>query len=299
MRIIETYYLVDYENVHCDGLIGCEELGKTDHILIFFTKNAKSIDMSEISDHGGAELQMIEVPAGKQSADMHIGSFLGYLAGKKGKNCNAVIVSKDTDFDNVVTFWEEKTGIKASREQQIKKRTATRKLSDSRQPAEQKKTTIRSGGTQKTNLNAETMQAVRRAGFKASVANTAAQIASGLYGDEHMLVEVHNALRERYSNYLEVYHAMKPVLSKYADDMTPKNKVTTVTAKDRTATNVAVMKQLSKAGYSNDVVAYTASTVVKNLGVKNGKQQTYKAVIAKYGQKKGLAIYNQIRNICK
>lgn len=115
MRIIETYYLVDYENVHCDGLNGCEELGKTDHIFIFFTKNAKSIDMSEISDHGGAELKMIEVPVGKQSADMHIVSFLGYLAGKKGKNCNAVIVSKDTDFDNVVAFWEETTGITASR----------------------------------------------------------------------------------------------------------------------------------------------------------------------------------------
>lgn len=115
MRTIKTYYLIDYENVHGDGLAGCEDLGKTDRNVIFFTKNAKSIDMSEIADHGDAKLKMIEVSAGKQSADMHIGSYVGYLAGKKGKNCNVVIVSKDTDYDNVIKFWKKKTGIIASR----------------------------------------------------------------------------------------------------------------------------------------------------------------------------------------
>ncbi len=33
---METYYLIDYENVHMDGLEGCDTLGKTDHIVIFF-----------------------------------------------------------------------------------------------------------------------------------------------------------------------------------------------------------------------------------------------------------------------
>ena len=69
---METYYLIDYENVRGDGLKGCQNLVKSDHIIIFFTQNAKSIDMSDISNHGEAELAMIEVPAGKQSADMHI-----------------------------------------------------------------------------------------------------------------------------------------------------------------------------------------------------------------------------------
>ena len=119
---IETYYLIDYENVHEEGLLGCHSLGKSDYIVIFFTQNAKSIDMSNISNHGEANLEMIEVPAGKQSADMHIGSYIGYLSGKNGKNCNVVIVSNDTDFDNVINFWKNKTGIIASRAQQIKKK---------------------------------------------------------------------------------------------------------------------------------------------------------------------------------
>ena len=107
MIYIETYYLIDYENVHGNGLSGCQDLGKNDHIVIFFTQNARNIDMNDISNHGDAELEMIEVPTGKQSADMHIGSYLGYLAGKSGKNCNVVIVSKDTDFDKVIKFWKE------------------------------------------------------------------------------------------------------------------------------------------------------------------------------------------------
>ena len=58
---IETFYLIDYENVNSEGLTGCNKLGKSDHIVIFFTKNAKKIDMSEIADHGEADMDMCEV----------------------------------------------------------------------------------------------------------------------------------------------------------------------------------------------------------------------------------------------
>ena len=139
------------------------------------------------------------------------------------------------------------------------------------------------------------MQAVRNAGYDSSVSNTVAQIATRFYGNEHMLVEVHNALRERYTNYLDVYNVVKTVLSKYADAVSSNSKTSIVTAKDKTEINTQIMKLLSKAGYSNDIVAYVASTVVRNLGFKDGKQQTYKIIISKYGQNRGLLIYNQIR----
>ena len=59
--------------------------------------------------------------------------------------------------------------------------------------------------------------------------------------------------------------------------------------------NTEIMQLLSKAGYESDIVGYVASTVVKNVGVKNGKQQIYRAVTSKYGQSKGLNIYNHIK----
>ena len=199
--------MIDYENVNTDGLIGCEKLGKKDHIVIFFTQNAKKIDMSEIANHGESELSMVEIPAGKQSADIHIGSYLGYLVGRyKDEGCCVVIVSKDTDFDKVIKFWKDKTRFTISRVQQIKD-----------------------------------------------------------YSD-----------------------APKTDKAKKADDKkTP--------AKDKASMNDEIMKLLSKAGYPNEIVTQVASVAVKNFDVKNGKQQIYRTIISKYGQEKGLEIYNQIR----
>ena len=294
MSVIETFYLIDYENVNSDGLAGCDKLSKTDHIVKFFTKNAKKIDMSDIANHGDAALEMIEVPAGKQSADIHIGSYLGYISGKNvGKDCSVVIISKDTDFDNVIKFWKDKAKIKVSRAQQIK--VSTPKASTSKQ-AQPKKTSTKVDGNKKTKLNQEVMQAVRAAGFDAAVGNSVAQLITGLYGQDRLANEAHNALREKYTNYLDVYDAIKPILSKY--DKSTKTKTTTSsasTSQDKTVMNTEIMQLLSKAGYGNDVANYVASTVVKNMGVKNGKQQIYRTIISKYGQNKGLAVYNQIK----
>ena len=290
--LIETYYLIDYENVSGDGLSGCDRLSKEDHIIIFFTKNAKKIDMSEIANHGEAELDMIEVPAGRQSADIHIGSYLGYLIGiNNKKDCSIVIISKDTDFDNVIKFWKEKTGVKSSRAQQIK--VSTSKAATAKQTTSTKKTNTKKSGAEKTKLNQEVMQKVRAAGFDATVSNRVAQLVSGLYGKERLMNEVHNALREQYTNYLEVYGAIKPVLSMY--DNSPKKTPAKAPALNKSVINTEIMQILGKAGFESEVVGYVASAVVKNVGVKNGKQQVYRTIISKYGQNKGLNIYNHIK----
>lgn len=293
MRTIETHYLIDYENVHSDGLTGCKDLSSTDHIIIFFTDNAKNIDMTNIFDHGDATLDMEKVPAGNQSADMHIISYLGFLAGNFGKSCKVVIVSKDTDFDNVINYWKSKTGINASRTQQIKAVKPKQVSTPTKQHSQTSKQKV--SGEKKTKLNQEVMQAIRKAGYDATVANTVAQIATGLYGDEHMLSEVHNALKERYTDYLDVYSAAKPVLSKYADSGVVQKPKVNSKVNSKASINSEIQKLLSKAGFSNEIIAYVTSTAVKNLGVKNGKQQTYRSIISKYGQAKGLNIYNHIK----
>jgi hypothetical protein len=117
VAIIDTYYLIDYENVGSNGLSGCKNTTASDHIIIFFTQNAKKIDMAEIANHGKSELKMIEIPAGKQSADIHISSYLGYLSGKS--KCSIVIISNDTDFDNVINFWKKALGISISRKKAL------------------------------------------------------------------------------------------------------------------------------------------------------------------------------------
>ena len=66
-----------------------------------------------------------------------------------------------------------------------------------------------------------------------------------------------------------MYNIAKPVLSKYAEPIPLQNVTITVSAKEKTAINTKVMQLLSKAGYVNDIVAYVASTTVKNYGAKD------------------------------
>ena len=81
MKIIKTYYLIDYENVGSEGFKGCGKLRETDIIHLFYTDNSRKIDLDIINDHGESKLVTHKVPTGNQSADMHLGSYLGYLLG--------------------------------------------------------------------------------------------------------------------------------------------------------------------------------------------------------------------------
>lgn len=177
---MENYYLIDYENVGGSGFIGCENLKKEDHIIIFFTQNARKIDMREIANHGGASLDMKEVPAGRQSADIHICSYLGYLAGCNANNtCRVVIVSKDSDFDNVIEFWNKQGMIEALRVTQINEPKAN-KVNKSKQ-TKQKKEPQSEGNEEaknsdKTAINAKIMQLLSKAGFDAEISTKVASV---------------------------------------------------------------------------------------------------------------------------
>lgn len=49
MKIIKTYYLIDYENVGSEGFKGCEKLRETDIIHLFYTDNSRKIDLDILS----------------------------------------------------------------------------------------------------------------------------------------------------------------------------------------------------------------------------------------------------------
>ena len=65
----------------------------------------------------------------------------------------------------------------------------------------------------------------------------------------------------------------------------------------KTKLNQDVMQAARAAGFDADISNYVASTVVKNVGEKNGKQRIYRTIISKYGQNKGLNIYNHIKKL--
>lgn len=212
--IIKTYYLIDYENVGCEGMKGCEKLGLTDFIHLFYTDNSRKIDLDIINDHGEAHLITHKVAAGKQSADMHLGSYLGFLIGKEysdqEEECRFVVVSKDTGFDHMIRFWKTEKDVKIFRSEKISGKQIQTKKSAGKQ-------------TEKKTSKVIAMDS----------------------GEKKLQEELGLIL--------------------------------------------------NKAGMSEEVVNYVSLTVGKNADDKNKKQRIYRSIISKYGQEKGLNIYNYIR----
>ncbi len=133
------------------------------------------------------------------------------------------------------------------------------------------------------------MNAIRAARLETKEVNAIAQMVTAHYGEERFLNAVHNDLRKKHTNYLEIYKAIKPVLNKY-------DEYSTVSAQpDKSAKDIQIQQILCKANFPEDVINYVASVVTNNTGIKNEKQQIYRTIIAKYGQTKGLNIYNHIK----
>lgn len=105
---MEKYYLIDYENVHGNGLNGCDQLTNSDHVYLFYTANVPNVPWDIEDSHGKADINKVKVSGGKQSLDMHLVSYLGYLIGHNKDRCVYIIISKDKDYDKIINFWKEK-----------------------------------------------------------------------------------------------------------------------------------------------------------------------------------------------
>ena len=131
---MDTYYLIDFENVSSAGLTGCEGLSANDRIIIFYTSNSKNLSLNVIKNIK-VSLTAKEIAAGKQSVDNHIASYIGYLVGKYDKKCTIVVISKDTGYDKLIKFWKELSGVSISRKSQIKSKTEGKSKTSSSEPS--------------------------------------------------------------------------------------------------------------------------------------------------------------------
>ena len=115
----ETYYLIDFENVGPKGLEGADKLTKADLVHLFSTSQAAKITTATLANFNATNLLVHEVPTGSQSVDMHLVSFLGYLLGSRRSAPQIVIVSNDTDYDDIVSFWKAEKGVVIQRRDKL------------------------------------------------------------------------------------------------------------------------------------------------------------------------------------
>lgn len=114
----KTVYLIDYENVHEAGLQGMNQCPAGDCVHLFYSVNANRLSLDLLRGMK-ATLTVHKVQPGRQSLDMQLVSYLGYLIGMEGLDCRYVIVSKDTDFTNTPLFWKDELGLDILRRQTI------------------------------------------------------------------------------------------------------------------------------------------------------------------------------------
>ena len=106
---MKKVFLVDFENVHDDGLKKVSStISRNDTVYIFYTSNAKKVEFASINKLlGDNMLKLVEAKPGKQSLDMTLATYLGSLVKKNSKNdTEYIIVSDDKDYTSVVSYWK-------------------------------------------------------------------------------------------------------------------------------------------------------------------------------------------------
>ena len=101
-------YLIDFENVHEEGFSTLGRLGEKDSVYCFFTRNVAKISMSALAGIRSGQLHFVEAESGKQSLDLALVSYLGYLIGTKPQEQNFEIISNDNGFNKVAEFWNKR-----------------------------------------------------------------------------------------------------------------------------------------------------------------------------------------------
>lgn len=164
---MNVHYLIDYENVREEGLSAIQPGSLDDIIYIFYTVNAAKISLDALAGLA-ANLRIIKVPAGKQSLDMHLVSYLGYLIARYGAGDSYVIISKDTGFDGVIDFWKQMGDFNVCRQACIR---CTDSSSGAAAPAAEAKKKSRAKDSGSSDLHTQKSNQIMRALSAADVSS--------------------------------------------------------------------------------------------------------------------------------
>ncbi len=105
---MKYHYLIDYENVHEEGLTGLNTIEDDAVIHIFYSDRARKLDLDSFREGQILQIEALKVPVGKQSLDMQLVSYMGYLMGReRGEGNHYIIISKDNGYLNSIPFWRQ------------------------------------------------------------------------------------------------------------------------------------------------------------------------------------------------
>ena len=116
---METYYLIDYENIKIAGVnLSYSGIPKNSNVIFFLTSKDKLAE-SDKPKRADIDCQVFSnIPEGKEFVDKYISAYMGYLAGVYDKEILKVyIVSRNKGYDNIIAFMSDL--VNAERKEQI------------------------------------------------------------------------------------------------------------------------------------------------------------------------------------
>ncbi len=282
---IENYFFVDYENVNRDGLNGIGHLTENDCVKIYYSENAQTLSFGLHRRINACmarfQYAKIETYGIENAIDMHILMEIkqAYIL---NKNTSFFIVSKDGDFDKAIVDYNRK-GIKTKKISQI---------CESYNPGYVKtvdSTVVKTEVNKNIDKREQILRSMFGRHFKESPYKENKEVIIKILLASIDKQSLNNALTKIIpSDYIP------NILNQFSNVFSPLPNSLIIDKKTEDNINTTIQSVLSKANFGVDIVNYTASLVCKN---KENKNQIYKALVMKYGQNKGLNIYNHIKKL--
>ena len=310
-------YLIDFENVHEEGFASLGRLGDRDAVYCFFTKNVAKISMAALAGMRSGQLHFIEAESGKQSLDLALVSYLGYLIGTVPNEQCYEIVSNDNGFSKAADFWNKhRPGIRVRVRKTVDqaKLAAAAELKPARKGRASKSakavTAAAAAPSAETKPAAETRTNPAPEAKPAPVpaakptAAPAQKNAASAAADNTPAKEAAPAAAAKPAP--ETKPAARPAPAK-KEASAPKTVPAPETAEANAAPAVKetpaakpapeAVAALAAAGIEASVAEFLLTEAEKHREDKNIKQLVYRAVVKKYGQKKGTEIYNTAKKV--
>ena len=319
-------YLIDFENVHEEGFSSLGRLGEKDAVFCFFTRNVAKISMSALAGIRSGQLHFIEAENGKQSLDLVLVSYLGYLIGTRPQELYYEIVSNDNGFGKVAEFWNRRgngirvrirktNDIKPKAEPSKTVMTAeSLKIESVRQAEEPQntETSVQPQGSVQNRIQTQARQTRRRQGRTQGKKTVPAgsipsASASVITEDSQRLSATEQIDKEETTapdagelitvseNAEQSAEKIEGTATKIAQNSSGSDN--TVIQKETKLIDPTVLASLEAAGINASTADFLQNQVEKYRSDRNMKQLVYRAVVRKYGQKLGTQIYNNAKKL--
>ena len=298
-------YLIDFENVHEEGFASLGRLGDRDAVYCFFTKNVAKISMAALAGMRSGQLHFIEAESGKQSLDLALVSYLGYLIGTVPNEQCYEIVSNDNGFSKAADFWNKhRPGIRV----RVRKTVDQAKLAAAAELKPARKGRASKSAKAVTAAAAAPSVETKPAAETRTNPAPEAKPAPAPAAKPTAAPAQKNAASAAADNTPapETKPAARPAPAK-KEASAPKTVPAPETAEANAAPAVKeapaakpapeAVAALAAAGIEASVAEFLLTEAEKHREDKNIKQLVYRAVVKKYGQKKGTEIYNTAKKV--